>query len=204
MVAGLPHTHCLSRGSPQRLAGLLNWPSPEPEVPNFVMKLPLLSNTCMRSLKCLPHTRCPLRGSRQRLMASINWPSPEPKVPNFVMKVPAAVKHLDSVVESVCHIHVARGGVHRNACWTIKLAVAGADSPKLCDEVPLLSNTWILLLPVSATYTLPVEGFTATPNGKLNWPSPEPRDPKFCDESAGAVKHLDAVVAGVCHIHVAC
>ena len=38
-------------------------------------------------------------------------------------------------------------------------------------------NTWMRLLVKSATYTLPVEGFTATPTGRLNWPSPEPGEP---------------------------
>ena len=40
-------------------------------------------------------------------------------------------------------------------------------------------NTWILLLKVSTTYTLPVNGFMAMPIGLLNWPSPVPKVPNF-------------------------
>src|SRR5688572_1306180 len=42
-------------------------------------------------------------------------------------------------------------------------------------KVPLLiENTCILLLPVSATYTLPDDGSTAMPSGLLNEPLPTP------------------------------
>jgi hypothetical protein len=44
-------------------------------------------------------------------------------------------KHLDSVVEEVCHIHAARGGVHGYTSWTEKLAVAETCGSKLCYEV---------------------------------------------------------------------
>ena len=99
----------------------------------------------------------------------------------FIKGVRSGVQeeHLDSVVAGVCHIHVARRRVHGNAYWNYKLAVAGATLPNFVMKLPPLSNTWILLLPKSATYTLPVVGFTATPRGSANWPSPEPRVPNF-------------------------
>ena len=44
-------------------------------------------------------------------------------------------EHLDSVVAGVCHVRIASRRVNGNASRTLELAVAGAWSPKLCDEV---------------------------------------------------------------------
>src|SRR5687767_7040485 len=47
-------------------------------------------------------------------------------------------------------------------------------------KVPLLENTCILSLPVSATYTLPDDGSTAMPSGDLKEPlSRDPNCPHF-------------------------
>ena len=40
-------------------------------------------------------------------------------------------------------------------------------------------KTWIRVLPVSATYTVPVSLSTPTPSGPFNWPSPAPATPNF-------------------------
>ena len=54
---------------------------------------------------------------------------------------------MDSVVVGVCHKHVARGGVHGNASWITKLAVAEPKSP-ICYEVPVVPlNTCMRWLP---------------------------------------------------------
>jgi hypothetical protein len=46
-------------------------------------------------------------------------------------------------------------------------------------KVPLLENTCILSLPVSATYTLPDDGSTATPSGDVSIPSLGPYSPQL-------------------------
>ncbi len=136
--------------------GLLNWPSPVPKVPNFVMNAPLESNTWILLLPFSATYTLPDAGFTAMLSGKLNWPSPEPPDPNFVMNAPL-----------------------------------------------LASNTWMRLLESSVTYTLPVAGFTATPTGPSNWPSPVTEGAELCDEGAVAVKHLDSVVACVCHKHVA-
>src|SRR5262245_63847600 len=46
--------------------------------------------------------------------------------------------------------------------------------PKVARKLPLASNFCTRALPLSATYTLPAVGETATPTGVWNWPAPEP------------------------------
>src|SRR5262245_34397553 len=75
-----------------------------------------------------------------------NWPAPEPGMPAWQLAVQTSLCAAPSVT----------------------------PHPQAARKLPLASNFCTRALPLSATYTTPFVGATATPTGVWNWPAPEP------------------------------
>ena len=78
---------------------MLNSPSPVPYLPHFVMKLPSLSNFCIRLLPLSVTYTYPKEESTEIPQAWSNCPSPVPYLPQFAIKVTITVKLLYSIIK---------------------------------------------------------------------------------------------------------
>src|SRR5262245_37026014 len=114
-------------------------------VPSIVArKLPLESNT---STTALPASPTYTRFCVAAMLVGLeNWPAPEPGMPAWQLAVQTSLWAWPSVT----------------------------PHPKAATKLPLASNFCTRAFPLSATYTAPFVGATATPTGVWNWPAPEP------------------------------
>src|ERR671911_113910 len=135
-------TYALPEESSVIPVGSLNCPSPEPGVPHFVIKFPLLSNFCMRLFSPKSPTYTLSEESTVIPPGLINWPSPpKPVDPQDVINVP-----------SVVNFWTAVSGLPRSVTYTLSdesVSIAAAlvkrpspkpKTPQDVINVPLVAN----------------------------------------------------------------